>query len=56
MKPPRLPAETVLKELRSRGFLVRWFNLPRVRDYLRITIGTEEEMTGFIAAMKAIVG
>lgn len=55
-KPPRLPAEIVLKELRSRGFLVRWFNLPRVRDYLRITIGTEEEMAGFIAAMKEIVG
>ena len=29
--------------LRQRGILVRHFPLPRIEDFLRISIGTEEE-------------
>lgn len=56
LKPPRFPAGLVSKELRARGFLVRWFDLPRVRDYLRVTVGTEEEMRRFVGAFKEVLG
>jgi histidinol-phosphate aminotransferase len=37
-------AEDIYKALRENGIFVRYFNLPRLDNYLRITIGTEEEM------------
>ncbi|MGD9560427.1 MAG: histidinol-phosphate transaminase, partial [Oscillospiraceae bacterium] len=37
-------AETLLGELRARGVLVRWFNQPRIRGHLRISIGTQAQM------------
>ncbi len=30
--------------LRENGVLVRWFDKPRIRDYLRVSIGTDGEM------------
>ncbi len=33
-------------KLRARKILVRWFNLPEVKDHLRITIGTPAEADG----------
>ena len=36
--------------LKARGILVRWWNLPRLADKLRITIGTPEENDAFLAA------
>jgi len=44
---PPVPAAGLFRELRHRGFLVRYFDLDRVRDYLRITIGTDSDMTAF---------
>ncbi|MBM3876067.1 MAG: histidinol-phosphate transaminase [Verrucomicrobia bacterium] len=43
-RPPRFPAKEWLAKLRHRKILVRWFDQPSVRDYLRITIGSEPEM------------
>ncbi len=37
-------AEEIYKALRENRIFVRYFNLPRLDNYLRITIGTEEEM------------
>lgn len=37
-------AEEIYKALRENHIFVRYFNLPRLDNYLRITIGTEEEM------------
>ncbi|MBP5655749.1 MAG: histidinol-phosphate transaminase [Clostridiales bacterium] len=48
-KPPvPLKAETLYKNLKAKGILVRYFNKPLIGDYLRITIGTDDEMDEFI--------
>ena len=37
-------AQAIFKALRLRGIVVRFFNVPRLDQYLRISIGTEQEM------------
>lgn len=37
-------AKRLLTDLRERGILVRWFDKPRIREYLRVSIGTDAEM------------
>jgi histidinol-phosphate aminotransferase len=34
---------------------VRHFNLPRIADYLRITIGTDEQNSELIQALQEII-
>lgn len=53
-RPPKFPAKAWLEKLRQRKILVRWFNQDRVRDYLRITVGTPREVGALIAAARAI--
>jgi histidinol-phosphate aminotransferase len=53
--PPRFPARAWLQKLRERKILVRWFNAPALRPYLRITIGTPVEMNALVKAAKAIL-
>ena len=54
-QPPKFPARDWLQKLRDRKILVRWFNLPEVRQYLRITIGTPAEAAALIKATKQIL-
>ncbi len=54
-RPPGPPAEKWLDLLRQRKILVRWFRYPEVRDYLRITIGTDREALALIRAVRAIL-
>src|ERR1700722_2249626 len=42
--------------LRERGVLVRHFNKPRTAPYLRITVGTEDDVRRLIAAAVLILG
>lgn len=42
-------------KLRERGILVRHFNVERISDYLRITIGTKEQMNALISAVKEVL-
>ena len=46
-----LPGEEVYRELRNRGFLVRYFKLPGIEEFVRITIGTDDQMTALSQAM-----
>src|SRR6266478_962977 len=55
-RPPKVPAKEWLEKLRDRRILVRWFNEPQVRDYLRITVGTPEEAEALLKAARAILG
>lgn len=54
-RPPRFPAQEWLGKLRGRKILVRWFAHPDVKEYLRITIGTDAEVGALLAAAKAIL-
>jgi len=38
--------------LKGRGILVRWWDLPRLADKLRITVGTPEENNALLAALE----
>ena len=45
---PRYDALKLFEELKEAGIYVRHWNDPKIKDYLRITIGTDEEMKIFI--------
>jgi histidinol-phosphate aminotransferase len=49
-------AETAYKGLMDAGYIVRWLPGQELPHGLRITIGTEEQMTGLVAALRRIVG
>jgi histidinol-phosphate aminotransferase len=52
-KPPvPLTAKQWFDGLRAKNILVRWWGADRIRDFARVTIGTEEEMDKFLAATK----
>jgi histidinol-phosphate aminotransferase len=42
--------------LRTRGILVRHFNLPRIDQFLRITIGTDEQCDALVTTLTEILG
>lgn len=52
---PRHSGQELFERLRERGIYVRHWNKPLIGEYLRITIGTEEEMAAVTQAMKEIV-
>jgi len=54
-KHPNQDAEQLYLTLKEKGILVRYFNKPRISEYLRITIGTDDEMAQLTAALKAII-
>jgi len=54
-RPPDFPARQWLEELRRRKILVRWFDHADVRDYLRITIGTDGEAAALVKAARQII-
>lgn len=45
-------AAAVFQDLRRRGILVRYFGSGRTEPFLRVTVGTEEDMNLFLAAME----
>jgi histidinol-phosphate aminotransferase len=54
-RPPRFAAKVWLEKLRARKILVRWFKDPAVSDFLRITIGTDDEMDALVKACRKIL-
>ena len=49
---PKYDATKLFEDLRDNDIYVRHFNGARVRDYLRITIGTDEEMDTLLAFLR----
>jgi histidinol-phosphate aminotransferase len=54
-RPPKFPAVDWLRKLRENRVLVRWFNTPETRDFLRITIGTDMETDALLRAARKIL-
>lgn len=50
-----ISGEELYKGLKANGVLVRFFNKPRLDKYLRITIGTREQMDALLAALDKII-
>lgn len=48
----RVPAKEIFEALRVNNIYVRYFNTPRVDNYLRITVGTDDEMRRMFAYLK----
>jgi histidinol-phosphate aminotransferase len=55
VQPLRFPAHEWQHRLRGQKILVRWFNFPEVKSYLRITIGTPAEAAALMAAVRRIL-
>lgn len=55
-KPPKPGAKKVFEELKKLNIFVRWFDGDRTRDYLRITVGTDQQTMQLIAALEEIFG
>jgi histidinol-phosphate aminotransferase len=55
VRPPVGTAKEWLGKLRDRRILVRWFDVPRMRNDLRITIGSQSEIESLIRAVRAIL-
>jgi len=51
----RLAARVIFEELKKLGIYVRYFNLPRVDNYLRITVGTDKDMDRLLEGLKNIM-
>lgn len=54
-RPTGMAAAQVFALLRERKILVRYFKQPRVDEFLRITIGTDEEMDALLEALDQIL-
>ena len=48
-------AEDIYLKLKDNGVLVRYFKSDIINNYIRVTIGTDEEMSTFIENIKQIV-
>jgi histidinol-phosphate aminotransferase len=55
-RPPGRDAGEIYRALKAAGILVRYFDRPRIDQYLRISIGSEDECDVLLAALKTILG
>ena len=50
-----IPAEQIFRALRQADIYVRYWNKPRISEYMRITVGTDEEMDRLLDFLKEYV-
>jgi histidinol-phosphate aminotransferase len=55
VRHPLRDAEGLALALRQRGIIVRHFKLPRIEQFLRITIGTDAQCATLVAALTEIL-
>ena len=51
----QISGETLYRKLKENGILVRWFDADRIRDYVRITIGSMEQMEALLEELNALL-
>ncbi|MBQ7841776.1 MAG: histidinol-phosphate transaminase [Lachnospiraceae bacterium] len=54
-KHESIPAAELFAALKKEGIIVRYFNKPRIDNYLRITVGTDAEMDSLITFLKKYI-
>jgi len=52
---PSIQAQHLYEQLREKGILVRFFNKPRIDNFLRVSIGTEQEMACFLQKIMEMI-
>lgn len=55
VRHPQHDAQELALALRQRSIIVRHFKLPRIEQFLRITVGTDEQCAALVAALKEII-
>ena len=48
-------AKDIFQTLKEKKILVRYFDKPRIDNYLRVTIGTDEEMEEFVRVLERMI-
>ena len=52
---PDISGEDLYRKLKERGILVRHFSAERIRDYNRISVGTDEQMETLVRETEKIL-
>ncbi len=55
VKHESLSGKKIYQKLKEKLILVRHFDLPRINEYVRITIGTKKQMQALISALNEII-
>ena len=55
VKHDRVSGEEIYLKLKEKGVLVRHFNKERIKEFNRVTIGSDEQMQTFLKAIKEIL-
>ena len=56
VRHPQHDAEKSALALRQRGIIVRHFKLPRIEQFLRITVGTDDQCKALVEALREMLG
>ena len=51
----KIPGAEFYRLLKEKGVLVRYFGTERIEDFIRITVGSDDEMDAFLKALKDIL-
>ncbi|KXL53484.1 histidinol-phosphate aminotransferase [Anaerotignum neopropionicum] len=54
-KPPKISGADFYAQLKKKGVLVRHFEKEKIRDFVRITIGTDEQMEVFLQKTQEVL-
>ncbi|MBP5303737.1 MAG: histidinol-phosphate transaminase [Clostridia bacterium] len=54
-KSNKLSGKELYEQLKEKGVLVRYFDKDRIRDFVRITIGSKEQMAALISALEELL-
>ena len=54
-KSDKIAGGELYRLLKENGILVRWFDAERIRDYVRITIGSKEQMEALVDTLSRLL-